>query len=171
MNEAGWAGLGVAATLLGILFAHRMGWIQINIMRQEHTLNLAKTTPKVSTLVRLEERKHSTHPVSTLVIITSIYNEGDLAASNLKGDWSLSCSESGFNRSIPISLDHLGNARPHEMETPFGSVATWLDVRAGKNITIEIDLKIRYIGLAEEGEKTYQAKYHYDPTHREFIRD
>lgn len=170
--------LGVIGTLLGILIglagvyvAHHFGWIQVSIMRREQSLNLAKTTPKIGTSIRLKEQKHPTHPVSTLVIVTSIYNEGDLAASNLTGDWNLSCSESGFNRSIPISLDHLGNTRPYEMETPFGNVLTWRNVRTGKDITIKIDLTIRYTGLAEEGEKPYHAKYRYDPAHQDFVRD
>src|ERR1700728_3613880 len=157
--------LGILIALAGVYVAHRVGWIQVSIMRREQSLNLAKSTPKLGTLIRMEERKHATHPVSTLVIITSIYNEGDLAASNLKGNWNLSCSESGFNRSIPISLDHLGTARPYNMETPFGNVHTWRDVRTGKNITIEIDLKIRYTGLAEQGERPYHAKYRYDSAH------
>jgi hypothetical protein len=162
--------LGILVAVAGIYATQRLGWIQVSILRGEQSLNLAKATPKIGTLVRLEDRKNPVHPVSTLVIVTSVYNEGDLAASNLKGNWNLSCSESVFNRSIPISFDHLG-ARAYDMETPFGNVQTWRDVRTGKNITIEVDLKIRYTGLPEEGEKSYEAKYRYDLTHQDFVRD
>lgn len=170
LDGAGWAGVGVAATLLGILLTHRMGWIQIRLLRRENALNLAKTAPKIGTSVSLEERKNPNQPICTLVIITSIYNEGDLAISNLKGNWNLTCSKSGFNRTIPITLDHLGNPRPYKMETPFGDVGTWLDVRNGKDITINVDLEIRYGSAVKKGENTYQAKYQYDIGQRDFVR-
>jgi hypothetical protein len=165
--------LGGLITLLGVYVAYRIGWIQVTIMRREQALNLARTLPKIGTSVCFEDRKNPNHPVSTLVIITSIYNEGELAASQLTGNWNLSCSKIGFNRSIPISVDHLGQARPHKMETPFGDVGTWRAVRGGENITINVDLEIRYSRPTEQGEEeeyTYYAKYQYDPTQRDFVR-
>lgn len=172
MNAAAWtivgAFIGIAVETVGLVLAQRMGQIQITIARREHVLNVTKAMPKVGTSVTLKDQMHGA--VGVLVVVTRIYNEGDLAASHLKGNWNLTCSESGFNRSQTISVDHLGNTRPHEFEMPFGGAALWQDVRNGKDVAIKVDLEFRYLGIPEEGEKTYKATYCYDRNQRQMVK-
>jgi hypothetical protein len=162
--------LGLLIGWLSVYVAHTLGWLQIRILLWEHNLNLAKTTPKIGTSVRLEDRQSHTHPVSTLVVVAKIYNEGDLAVSELKGNWKLSCSENTLNRSGSISVDHLGNSRPHEIETQLGGVPTWRDVRGSENIAIDFNIEFRYTGLPEDGEQTYRAHYRYNYSQKDFVK-
>ncbi|MGA8013331.1 MAG: hypothetical protein WB949_12960 [Candidatus Acidiferrales bacterium] len=140
MSETGWVALGVAATLLGILLAHRFGLIQISLMKREHALNISKAAQKIGTSVCFEQRQHPTHPVKNLYIVTDIYNQGDLAASKLEGNWKLSCSENSLNRTLSISVDHLGNSRPHKIELQFGGMGMLGIIQQGKDVHIEIDI-------------------------------
>lgn len=170
MNPVYYTVLGLLIGLLGVWVTQSIGWIQIEIAGREHGLNLAKTVPKIGTTVSLEDRKSSTHPVSTLVIITTIYNEADSAASQLKGNWQLTCSQSVLNRSLAISREYLGKSLPYQIETEFGGVGTWRSVRAEKNITIYVYIEFRYDSLPEEGEQAYKAHYRYDYSQNDFVR-
>jgi hypothetical protein len=156
---------------MGAWVAHTNGWIQIRIMALEHGLNVAKSIPKIGTTVRIEKREISSHSVWVLDIVTRIYNEGDLAASKINGDWKLTCSENVFNHTELIRLDHLGKSSPHDMKRQFGSVKEWRDMGSGKDLGIKIDINFRYFGLEEDGEKQYQASYHYDPQQQQMVRD
>lgn len=162
--------MGCLISLFGIWAANQIGWIQISIARKEHGLNLAKTTPKIGTMVQMEERKHSAQPISLLVVVATIYNEGDLAVSDLKGDWNLTSSQQGFNRSGTIRLDHLGNTRPYKIETQFGDVGTWRDLSAGKDLAIHFDVEFRYTGIPEKDSQPYKAQYCYDHSQRDFVK-
>lgn len=167
-----WAAVGVAATLLGILLAHRLGWIQVSIMRHEHALNRAKTTPKVGTSVCFEERPHKTQPVTTLALVTQIYNVGDAAASSLVGTWTLLCRKNEhLNRTLPIGADYLTNASPYKIDIPFGDVATWRDVVNGKfAVIVEVGIDFTYTGLEADGQQSYSAHYRFDNEHRIFVK-
>src|ERR1700678_651725 len=104
VQDGTWFALGVVATLLGALIAHKVGILQITIARKAHELNVTKAVPKIGTSVQLEERNATNHPVTLLHIVTRIYNEGDLPASNLKGEWQLSCSQFPCEKTISINL-------------------------------------------------------------------
>jgi hypothetical protein len=152
--------------------AHTYGWIQIRIAAQELELNTTKATPKIGTTVRIEKRQiPSQSNLCIIYIVTHIYNEGDLAASKIDGDWKLSCSKNVLNRTVRIRLDHLGKSNPHDMEHQFGGIQEWRDVWSGKDISIEVDINFRYFGLEEQGEQQYAARYHYDSQQQQFVRE
>jgi hypothetical protein len=170
LNETEWVALGVAATLVCAWVAQRIGWLQISFMKKEHALNIIKAAPKVGTSVWFKEREHPGQPGKLLFICTSIYNEGDLAASNLKGNWKLSCSDKRFDVAIPISRDHLGNSRPFDFERQLGGIHMPGTVQQSQNFAIEIDIEFSYFGLEEDGEKPYHAKYSYNKNQKQFVR-
>ncbi|HXN99285.1 MAG TPA: hypothetical protein VN881_09450 [Candidatus Acidoferrales bacterium] len=95
------------------------------------------------------------------VLVTSIYNEGDLAAKQLKGNCDISCSESIQNRSVLISRDFLGGS-PYELEVQeFWGPNITRAINAHE-VSINCDIQFSYTGLDEHTPENYTAKYQYD---------
>jgi hypothetical protein len=163
LNATEWVGLGVAVTLLGEYIAHRIGWIQIGIMRDAHSLNVKKATPQINSRVSISPF----HPANRLdvtryIVHITIYNDGDLVARNLEGEWKLTASagiqgatdiirENSLASFMPLPLEHqiVGNIDP--------------------NAVIQVDIKMNYLGL-DDAPKHYQATYDYDFLSRRMLQ-
>src|ERR1039458_7130957 len=90
VDAATWAGLGVAATLLGAFIAHRAGWLQISLMREAHALNVSKAVPRIGCQVTPSEQRDLGPGYSPHIYLTvEIYNEGELPVQNINGYWIL----------------------------------------------------------------------------------
>src|SRR4029077_18730289 len=163
-------GLGCLTTLVVGWAAHEIGWIQVRIAAEAHDLNVSKAVPKIGTTTRVEKREITSHTVWLLHIVTRLYNEGELAASKIRGEWKLSSINGAFNHTIPIALDHLGKSGPHDIERKNGGVKTWRDMEGGKDLGIAVEINFRYQGLEEEGEHEYRATYRYDAAQRQLMR-
>jgi len=169
LDEASWIALGVAATLLGEFIAHKLGWIQISVMKKAHQLNINLATPKIGATVIIE-RQAISPTVYRYFLLTTIYNEGRLAAEKINGNWNLSCSDSGQNRVIPISRDFLGQGSPYELkpEELGGNVIT--NAINSNQVRINVDIDFTYVGLAQNQLHKYNAKYQYDSNRKKMVR-
>ncbi len=165
-----WAALAVAAVLVTAYVMHRIGRIQISFMHKGHDFNLQKGIPKIGSSVRLEERRPQGY-VRRYFLITTIYNEGEFPAANLNGHWNLSCSQSGHDRTIPISADYLGKIPPYELEAQELKGQAITDaIKSGEQLTINVDVEFEYFGTPENQPKKYAAKYQYNPKQKQMIR-
>jgi len=155
-----WAALGVGATLLCGYIADKIGWIQINILREAHTLNVRKATPRINSRVEVQPFHPIHRPdVTRYAIRTKIYNDGDLVARNLEGEWKLTASH-GINDASNISRsDSLPSFLPLELEHKIvGNVPSlWTEPK----VILQVNINLTYLGLNNSSEQ-YCATYDYD---------
>jgi hypothetical protein len=91
------------ATLLYTYVTNRIGRFTISLGRKAHDLNMKLVKCQLGTTCTIEESPYTAArpDITRFAVITSIYNTGDLAASKLKGNWNLSCSQSEYDFSLP----------------------------------------------------------------------
>jgi hypothetical protein len=168
LTGAEWAGLGVAATLLTGWIAHRIGWIQIGSMREAHALNVMKSTPAINSRVSIAPFHPANRPdVTGYTIHTTIYNDGELVARRLEGEWRLEASH-GVNGTVKtIRADSLPAFLPLELNHEItGKVASlWCE----PSVTLQVDIELSYLGWEDKPE-SYQATYDYDFQHRSMVQ-
>ena len=172
LDETSWVALGVAATMVVAFIAHKLGWIQISIMKKAHELNRNLATPKIGTTVTIEARtpNSSRLDIVRFFLVTTIYNEGQLAAEKIQGNWNLSGSDSGQNRMIPIARDYLGQGSPYELEAEELGGNTITNAIKGGQATINVDVDFTYVGLAQNQKQKYRAQYQYDSRRKKMVR-
>ncbi len=154
-------------TLFGIYIAQQLGIIQISYQRRAHELNLTKSAPKIGSSIEIDQRYDNgrNYPAS-LYLITTIYNEGELPASQLNGNWKLTSSYGVPNRIIPIQWDFLGST-PYKFEAPrIGESGT----AAHNQFVFEVDIEFDYSIATENEPQHYSAKYRYDYEHKRMNR-
>jgi hypothetical protein len=166
---------GIVATLLAVFVAWKIGLIQISWMRQEHQLNVLRASPKIGTSLRIEERNINGPAYAPwYYLITSIYNEGELAASNLNGQWKLtSPNRSVIEGELPISREFLGPT-PYQLE-PFhiigGTVVFAMEGNnKGNTVTFKVDVEFDYTSMTNEQPQHYSAHYEFDHKYRKMIK-
>jgi hypothetical protein len=168
LNETEWIGLGVAATLFCGFIAHKVGLIQITLMREAHTLNVKKATPKLNSRVSIAPFHPETRPDMTRYAIhTKIYNDGDLVARKLEGEWKLTASDGIHESSEVIRVDSLPAFLPFELDHEIGGEvsAVWCK----PEVILQVNIKIDYFGLNDKPER-YEANYDYDFQHRSMLQ-
>jgi hypothetical protein len=173
VNDATWFALGVAATLVAAFVAHRNGRIQISFMRREHELSIAKAMPKVGTTVRIDEKNpHGPAYPIFYSLVATIYNEGDLAAKNLKGHCKLFSPTNDIGeRSVQINRDFLGMALQYEVAPcPIEGVKVRQGMMGAEEIRFNLDIEFEYFGIPDDQPQQYAAKYQYDNKTHQMIR-
>jgi hypothetical protein len=163
-----WAGLGVAATLFGGFIAHRIGWIQIGINRQTLALNVKKSTPRIGSRVELKSAQLVNRPdITRYTIHTTIYNDGDLVAREIKGEWKLTASHGIAEASVPVRADSLPSFLSFPLEHEIGGKysSLWCE----PTVIIQVDVDLIYLGLDDKKE-TYHATYDYDYKNRKIVQ-
>lgn len=171
LDAIAWFALGVAATLVTAYVAHRIGRIQISFMRRAHQLNENLATPKIGTWLKLERRQPNANRADVIryFLLTTLYNDADPAAQKIDGNWTLSCSDSGQDRTIPIYRDSLGNI-PYDLEAQeLRGNAITNTINSGQ-VTINVDIDFTYIGLTPDKAERYTAKYQYDSQQKQMVR-
>lgn len=150
----------VAATLACAYIAHRAGWVQIGIIRDAHVRDLKKATPKVNSRVLLVMFHPTNRPdVTRYAVYTKIYNDGDLVARKLEGEWKLTASH-GINEARKvIRADSLPASLPLPMKHEVtGRVES---LRSDPKVVLQVDIKLSYLALDGAPEQ-YRATYDYD---------
>lgn len=170
MKDATWFALGVAATLLAAYVAHKIGRLQIKFMRHAHELNVQLATCQIGSKCRIESRAVNNRPFSRYWLLISLYNTGQLAATKLKGNCTVVCSDSVHDRQIPVTVDSLGNTMPHELEPQefCGNTITQA-IRSG-NFRIDVDIQFEFIGLDDKTPEKYAARYEYSGKQHQMVR-
>lgn len=163
LNGTEWAALGVAATLLAGYIAHSVGWIQVGLMREAHSLNTKRATPKINSRVSVSPFHPANRPdVTRYTIHTKIYNDGDLVARHLEGQWKLTASHGINERSEIIRADSLPAFLPLELNYEIvGNIQP--------EVILHVDIKLGYFGLDDKPE-CYQTTWDYDFQHKSMLQ-
>ena len=167
-----WSVLGVLATLGAMYLASRVGWVQIRWMREAHTLNKLKATPKIGTYIRIAERfDNGANFPPSYYVITYIHNEGELPARKLKGYWNLFSPDQSVKAfKTPIEREFLASAplelEPHRLE----GTTVWAAMKGEGKIRFNVDIDFVYFGFSENQQEHYNAQYHFDPQSKRVIR-
>ena len=163
-----WASLGVAATLLSVFTAHRLGWIQVSLMRDAHALNIKKATPKIGSRVQIEiGRAEGRLHITGAAIHTKIYNDGDLVARNVEGEWKLTATEGINKQTYPIRADSLPTFLPFEFKREIIGVFSALWTKAA--LVLQVDIELVYLGMDDQPCQ-YHASYIYDFEKQQMIQ-
>jgi hypothetical protein len=161
-------------TLLGIFIGQRLGLWQFTLATKAHELNIRRSTPKLGTEVRIEERQlHSASYSPIYFLRVTIYNAGELAAKQLKGHCELRSDNSVKQFTIPISREFLDSTRPYELESRrLEGTTIRLAMRGEPNqIRCNVDIEFDYLGLSPDEPHHYSATYHFDHNTQAFIQD
>jgi hypothetical protein len=103
-----------------------------------------------------------------LYLNLKIYNEGELAAQTLHGQWKIFHPDVRAGLSLPLDRDFLGGCENYTETHRIAESPNWGN-RAG--IFIKIEVKFCYsVGSATE-EKQYRAIYNYDRDHKKMIKE
>lgn len=134
-----------------------------------YALNVTRSRPKIGTEARLEiEEPHFMHDPGSRYLRITIYNAGELAATQLQGYFKLSSSDDSIQEfTVPIVREFLDSARPYDLE-PKRLVWTksyWDQTRF--NVNIEFD----YFGFPPDKPEHYTATYHFDHERNCFVKD
>jgi|CZKR01.1.fsa_nt_gi hypothetical protein len=171
VDDSTWFAAGVMATLLYTYVTNRIGRFTISLGRKAHKLNLTLAQPVIGSDCKLEPRvvSPSRPDVTRFFLIVSLNNTGDLAATKLKGNCAITCSESTHNRTLPIFLDTLGNI-PYQLEPQeFGGNAITQAIRSGQ-VWINVDIDLEFFGFDDKAPEKYRAHYEYSHQHHNMIR-
>ncbi len=160
---------GVFVTQLGIYIGQRMGLWQLTLASNAHALNLTRSRPKIGTEARLEivEPDSMRDPGSRYLRIT-IYNAGELAATQLNGHCKLSSPNETIQEfTIPIVREFLDSARPYDLEP---KRLGWIN-GYWKETRFKVNIEFDYFGLPPDEPEHYSASYHFDHESNRFVKD
>ena len=163
------SGVTAAVGLLGIFIAQRTGYLQLSLMGKAHALNVIKATPRVGTTIVVEERYDNGKSFPPfLYLTTTIYNEGELPVSELKGYWKLSSTHGLANRTIEIQKDFLGST-PYHLQT-YRIAESGASDAVLNRMKFDVDIQFSYLALPDNNSFEYSAKYAYDAGNRQMIK-
>jgi hypothetical protein len=170
VNDATWFALGVVATLLSALIAHKNGRITIDWQRRAHQLNVKLASPAIGSRCTLETTiiVPASLNIPEFVLKITLDNAGNLPATKLKGNCAITCSQSAYNQTIPITLDTLGD-KSYQLETQFSGNVITQAIRSGQ-VSINVDIQFEFLGLDNKTPEKYSAHYEYSHEHRNMIR-
>jgi len=172
VNDGTWFALGVVATLFYTYVTHRIGRGQIGFLRKSHDLNIRLAECQVGTecAIGLRPFNESRPDVRRYVIETRIYNAGDLAAKNVKGTWSMTCSDSIYNHSFPIRVDYVTKAKCCDLEPYSLGTNEITQAISNGNAWVKVYIEFEFTGLEDQEKQHYSAKYERSHYHKQMIR-
>jgi hypothetical protein len=166
IGAIGWVALGVAATLTAAYVAHRVGWLQIALMREAHALNMSKAAPQIGCDVQVEVKQvlpqgYNPH----LFVSVEIYNEGELAIRDVRGEWTISDAPTSIPH-IPLLKDFLGKCQRYSSIRQIDESANW----PRQGVTFDLEVEFYYIIPGNGDRERYTAKYRYEGESRRTLR-
>ena len=168
VEAATWAGLGVAATLVGAYVAARNGWLQISIMREAHALNVSKAVPRIGCHVTPAEQNDIGPGFNSHIYLTVvIYNEGELPVQNINGQWKLLTPNPSEKRVRDIRRDFLGKREKYTDRYRIEESANW----RREGIRFDVEVEFLYAFPGERDPQRYTAQYRYDPEKRQMLKN
>ena len=150
----------ILITALSIWVAYYVGVRQGRATEKALALSVQRATPRIGSRVSLSSSIPPKLPDRTRYTInTTIFNDGDLVARNLEGEWKLTASH-GIEKLIhAIKADSLPASLPFEFEheVPGDTSVLWCDPK----IIFQVNIDLVYLGLSDQKE-CYHAIYTYD---------
>ncbi len=153
--------------LLAVWVAYFVGVRQGRAAEKTLALSINKATPKIGSRASLVRSSPPNRPdVTRYTINTTIYNDGDLVARNLEGEWKLTASHGIDKANRIIRANSLPSFLPLPLEHQVGGDVSvfWCD----PDIVCHVDIDLTYIGMDNSAEK-YRAAYKYDFSNKCFI--
>jgi len=156
-------------TLLVGWAAYRIGYRNASIATRALNLSITKAGPRISSRVDLRTYAPALKPhVPGYAIHTTIYNDGDLVATNLEGEWTLKIAEGFKTLTKSIRIELLSSVRPWETNYELPGYAFQYEGRP--EVVFQVDIDLVYHGL-NDAPKQYRARYHYDRDQHCMIAD
>jgi hypothetical protein len=150
----------ILITLVGIWVAYYVGNRQGRASERAVALSVQRATPKVGSRISLASSIPPKLPDRIRYAVnTTIYNDGDLVARNLEGEWKLTASHGIEELTHAIRADSLPASLPLEFEHEVSGDTSvlWCDPK----IIFQVNIDLVYLGLSDEKEH-YHATYAYD---------
>jgi hypothetical protein len=170
LTETEWVALGVAATLLTAYVAHRLGFIQIKLMREANALSTLKSIPKIETILHIDKRQVNPSSFAPFYcLVSTIHNHGELPAKQLKGYCKVfSPTNPSQQFTIPIDIELLGT--PPRKLSEYRLDGIFIDSQRPQAARFNVDVEFSYLGgFPKEQSQHYSAKYEYDPQNEQFV--
>jgi hypothetical protein len=150
--------IGALIPLACAYVANELGWIHIEFAKRAHELNITKATPRVGCEIssRTEQVLPSGYNPHTRITV-KIYNEGELAAQNIAGDWKYVPLHVPEKRVFLIRRDYLGHCENHTDSYLIEDSANW----RRKSGAFDVEIEFFYTAVGEQVPHRYTAKYRY----------
>jgi hypothetical protein len=165
----------VFVTLFSIFIGQRLGLWNLTLAKTAHDLNVRRSLPKIGTEIWIEQRQ--VHPANFSpfsILRVSIYNAGEFAAKQLKGQCELICPGNSVQQfTIPIDREFLDSTRPYELE-PYrieGIALERIMAGAPNQLMFNVNIEFDYFGLSPDEPEHYSASCHFDSNSRRLIKD
>ena len=152
---------GVVAALAAVAVGYWIGRKQGQDGERAYQLSLRRAVPRIGT--RMELVASPVDNVSRQILYsiqTTIYNDGDLVASKLEGNWKLSSSYSFLNAERVIREDSLPGPLPIKINHDLGYHRQ--NVWSSPGVFLKVDIDLTYLGF-ENKQQRYQTTYEYYP--------
>ncbi|HWY67213.1 MAG TPA: hypothetical protein VNX88_01035 [Terriglobales bacterium] len=167
--------IGVVIALASVIVAQQVGLIQTKALREANALNRRLASPKIASTVRVEQRYDNGRNFPPwFYLLTTISNEGQLAADDLRGEWKLvPTTREIAERTIPIHLDSLGSSQPYQvqevrLESGLGP-GVWTSRGGSNTIQFAVTIELTCRGLTDQPER-YTARNEYDNSSQQMVR-
>jgi hypothetical protein len=156
----------ILAVFVSIWLAYRIGYRQAGIAAKSLDVTVTKATPRIGS--RIEIKRSGDREHTQFALVTTLYNDGDAAASKVDGQWKLDVSQ-GFPSAVkPIRMDSLPSFLPFDINHPIGGTINNAFL-SNPNVRINVEIDLVYFGL-DNMQQRYQVRYDYDTQQRTFIQ-
>jgi hypothetical protein len=135
------------------------------IAAQSLALSLKKAAPRIGS--RIEIKRSEGIGGVKFFLVTTLYNDGDTAASKIDGQWKFIISEGLPSAVKTIRMNTLPAFLPFHIEHPIGGHVNNA-VFSNPKVRASVDIDLVYFGL-EDAMQTYQISYKYDPEQKAMI--
>ena len=165
----------ILATACASWLSYRLGYRQATIAKRSLDLSVSKAEPKIGTSVKLDQRQINPPAFPPFCyMVATIYNEGELAARNVKGHCRLhSSTKSVKEHDIPFERDFLGSAplllESHRLDNGISGMSIDLNT-SGQGLQFDVDIEFEYFGMSAHVPQRYSAKYRFDSKSRQMLK-
>jgi hypothetical protein len=167
LDGAAGALIGAIVVILAAIAARQNGLLQISFMRKTHELNVTKAIPRIGCEVSAQtEQILPTLFAPHTRVIVKIYNEGELAAQKLTGQWELCSHQTDKKIVLQISRDFLGNCDAYVIDYLIPESSDWGRYGFGFDVNIEFF----YLIPGDPETHRYEAHYAYESRKKQMIR-
>jgi len=152
----------------GLAASYYFGFRSGKTAERAYRLSLEQAIPRIGSRIEfIQGVPTSQGNQFRYAIKTTIYNDGGLVASELKGDWKLSSSYEFLDSVDIVRADSLPSVLPLKLEHDLGCHRQ--DFWAKPEIVLQVDLDLSYLGLQNKEEK-YQTTYKFDSKSQKMIQ-
>jgi hypothetical protein len=160
--------LSIIIALVGTIGGFALGFRQGKTAERAYQLSLSQAIPRIGSRVEIDTYHPSQRmDVTRYAIRTIIYNDGNLVASHVEGEWKLTASHGIHNTVETIRADSLPSELPIKHEHKL--VGQFQQIYGSTDINVQVDIDLSYEGIKGTKEK-YSTSYKYDAASRSMLQ-